>query len=184
MVLVKQRIDRFLTDDGTPTGDKSAAKNYTTPGEVYIQPPTGHVFHLHRMFIEIEDDGVWSSEKYGSLATLTNGIHVKVMEGSTVLANLTDGIPVKSISHWSRYCYDMRIDTVGPGNSFASIRWTFERDSPSPITINAGQRLAIQMSDDLSGLTGHYFMAKGTGNTLGKPREIDDVDVKIDEYKI
>lgn len=158
----RYRLDRYLSLDGTSSSSKDATGDYSSAAEeFYIQPRTDRIFYIERMVVLVQDNANFTAAGYGGLAALTNGIQVKVLEGATELADLTDGLPIKSLVHWARCCYDLNEFSFGSGDNFVAVRWTFSKDSARPIKLVEGQRLAVILNDDMSGLTGHTFMVKG-----------------------
>lgn len=157
-------ISRYLSDDGTVTGNKNANGNYAgAVEEFYIEPAAGESYTLTRMIVSFEDAGGMQAQEYGNIGSaLTNGIEVKVVnEDDTVIMDLTDGVPVKTNSQWARLCYDVDVKSWGSGNDLCVVRWTFTK-SGDAIYLEEGQRLVVYLNDSLVGLISHYFLVQGT----------------------
>ncbi len=153
---------RYLDTNGDGTGTVDAIGDYSTVTEFYYEAPElGATFH--RMIVSIEDNGGGTISEYGNLGAggLTNGIEVKVVDDSdTVMADLTDGLPIKSNGDWGRLCYDIDRKDWGGGNDFYQVRWTFSK-SGEPVILREGWRLVVYLNDDFTNLVGHHFMVQG-----------------------
>ena len=130
------------------TGDYSAA-----PVNFEMAPPSGAPnvrFHVARMIVLVSSHSPFEFE---------NGILLQSVINSTV-TTLTE-IPIRVITDWSRYCYDVREDSVA-GKSTLVVRWTF-MNTAAPIALNGldGDRMRLVLSDDLSGLSDHTFQFQG-----------------------
>ena len=109
------------------------------------------------------DDALhFQSGKYGTDITLTSGIHVRVHDSDdSVHADLTAADPIITNAQWGALCYDINVDKFGTGNNGSMIvRWTFS-NAGAPVTLSAGEYLAVDLEDDYSGLVKHTFMAQG-----------------------
>lgn len=158
----QNKIYRFLDTNGNGTGTKVANGNYSGAVEQFYFESDGYC-QLHRMIVHLEDTTGFQAEEYGNLGSvLTNGISIKVIDsdGVTVLKDLTDGLPIKSNAQWARVCYDVQLYDWGAGNQALGVRWTFEK-SGSPISLSEGERLVVELNDDLTGLLDHTFMVQG-----------------------
>jgi hypothetical protein len=145
-----------FTDDGTGT------HTIHTPFQFYLEPAAGETFFVTRLLVSLRDSAV-NADDYGAIAGgLTNGITVKVYQGNTETADLTDGVPIQTSADWARICYDSSIYTWGVGDVFLGARWTFEKHG-QPIRLDGDQseRLVVVCNDDLNGLTNQYFVAQG-----------------------
>lgn len=153
------QIYRELTDDGKPDGDPEMNVNGSvTPVPYFIAPAVNgdDIYLITRLVVHYEDNGTWSSEKFGSIAGgLTNGIKVAIQNaaGDTDKVLLTSLHTVKANSNWSGVCYDSKIESVGAGNSFLSARWSFFKDTEGAgLYLHSDDRLAFIVDDDLSSL--------------------------------
>ena len=128
----------------------------------YIQPPSGEVFHVHRLLVFVQDAGTFDSGSYGNGITLTNGIAVRVQNNEGTYSDLTAGLPVKINPHWKRLCYDVDISTYGQGDEAMGARWTFSK-AGHPIRLDggSGDRLEVLLDDDFTGLIDHTFLVQG-----------------------
>lgn len=163
---VKKWWQAFATDDGLTSGEGNAIGNYTsTTSSVPTQfwyaatEPT----RLHRMVVEIEDTAGMAAADYGNITgSLTRGVQMKHIDsdGTTVLHDFTAQAVIKTNAGWAKYCYDVDIKTWGSGNDFLFVRWTFA-NAGTPVRLDTGERLAILLHDDFSGLVQHRFLFQG-----------------------
>ena len=118
--------------------------------------------HIYRLIIYLEDVGAFKSDRYGVDLVLTNGIHVRTHNGGdTVHADLTAADPIMTNAQWGALCYDVSLDTFGTGNNGSlTVRWTLA-NAGAPVTLSAGEYLAVDLEDDYTGLVKHTFMAQG-----------------------
>lgn len=158
---------RKLDTNGNGTGTTNANGDYSSAlEEFYISAPSASErdLILQRIIITIEDTTGFSANEYGNLAAaLTNGVVIQHRQSDeTIVTDLTDGEPVKTNAGWGSKCYDVDLKTWGVGNEFLLVRWTFER-SGSSIHLNggSGDRLAVRLNDDFTGLVSQSFEVQG-----------------------
>ena len=157
-------IFRYLDPVGDGSGDKNANGDFSgAPVEFKIVPTAKEVFSIERMIVHVRDTSI-DTAAYGATVAgaLVNGIEMKVMRKSEVLLNLTDGVPIKVLGHWSRVCYDTSPDRAGGDNQFIAFRLTFAK-SGIPIILSGehGDRLVVILNDDFSHLIDHRFHVQG-----------------------
>lgn len=163
-------FSRFLDTNGDGTGTKNANGNYSgATGTFYLAPPAGVIYRVERMLVTVEDTAGFSAAEYGNLgALLTNGIQVRVHNGTSTVQDLTDGIPVKGNAGWARFCYDADLKAWGVGNEILVARWTFSKmGAPLRLDGDATEALEVLLDDDLTGLVAHYFLAQGVVEDTG-----------------
>ncbi len=161
-------ITRWLDTDGDGTGTKVATGDYSSSAQIfYIAPPANQTYRLITMTVFICDDGAYQGAKYGAANALTNGIVSRVRNsGGDVLANLTDGLPVKSNSEWSALYgnvqrFNWSQEENGGGDALA-IRFNFrECGIPIELSGNNGEKLEMVLNDDFSALDDHRFYVVG-----------------------
>ena len=141
----------------------NAVGNYATEEHFKITCKTGsQKLYIHRMVIYLEDVGAFKSDKYGVDLTLVNGIHVRTHDADdSVHADLTADAPIMTNAQWGALCYDVTMDTFGTGNNGSLIvRWTFS-NAGAPVTLSAGEYLAVDLEDDYTALVKQTFMVQG-----------------------
>ena len=149
-------IYRYLDTVGDGSGTKVATGDYSTPDEFLISAGTD-TLKIERMIVYIEDGAATAYNKYGAMNALTNGIRIRVKNSSgTFIADLDDGLPIKTNGQWGRLCYD---STILGGNS-VTVRWTFAK-AGQPLTLWPGDSLVVTLSDSMTGLTDHTFRVQG-----------------------
>jgi len=157
-------VSRYLDTAGDGTGTKNATGDYSsTADEFYIAPASDEVMLIYELLIDIEDTSGMSESEYGNIGSaLSNGIQIKKMRSVTVIDDFTDGVPVLTNANWGRVAFDKRYDTQGSGNESLVVRLRFI-DTGEPIRLDGalGDRLAVQLNDDFTGLVSHYFKARG-----------------------
>lgn len=158
------QIYRFLDTNGDGTGDKNANGDYSvTEGIFYIKPPVGEVYEIHRIIASIEDTAGMQAQEFGNLgAPLTNGLVLRLSDDTGVLADITDGLPVKTNAQFGQISYDVELKTWGSGNELLLVRFTFEK-SGQPIILRGdlGEKIEVVCNDNLSGLLSQYFSVQG-----------------------
>lgn len=156
-------IFRYLDATGDGTGNKNFNADYSGGEQAILQPPANKIYSINRMLVEILDTGVMGVGTYGAISAISNGISVQVQltADDSVLLDLMDGITVKTNGDWAALCYDAVINDTGAGNlGYVNVRWTFGK-SGSPLRIRPTEKLVVNFSDNLVGLTEHRFMAQG-----------------------
>jgi len=159
---VELMIFQYLDTVGNGTGTTIAIGDYSTVAQDFkLTAQAGFNSHLSRMIVHIRDSGAFSAEKYGAVATLTNGIEILVIdsEGATIL-DLSSGDEITSVAHWERHAHDLAYNEIGAGDKFYSVRWTFTK-AGFPICLKPGQSFVARLSDDLTGLIDHAFFMQG-----------------------
>jgi len=156
-------IYRYLDTNGDGTGTKDAIGNYSAAAaDFFIAPPAGQRYYLARLLVVIEDGAAgFDTGDYGAITSgLTNGIVAKWVRSGTT-HDLTDGVPVKTNVGWAAQCYDVALQTFGAGNSFLTVRWTFERRGVGILLTNPEDKFVLTLNDDLSTLVQHRFQVQG-----------------------
>lgn len=157
-------INRYLTDDGTTQGAHNANGNYAvTGGEFYIQPPNGTIYRLFRLLISIGDANIASSDTYGQVTALSNGVGFWT-EINGVRSYLHDNRTVKTNGDYNEFMYDFNCDSLslGQGTDYCSGRWTFDK-AGTVIRLNGttGDKFIVTVNDTLTGLVHHHFIVQG-----------------------
>lgn len=163
----KTIFSRQLDKVGNGTGDFNANENYSSGGlgqTIFrIAPGAGEVFRVSRMLVGVYDSSGMQCQEYGNLGSaLTNGVVVRVHNGSSTLIDLTDNLPIKYNGQWGALCFDADVKSWGNGNELLVVRWTFT-NSGQYIRLDGdnNEELQIVLNDDLSGLIEHTFTVQG-----------------------
>jgi hypothetical protein len=163
-IVGKNLLSKHFSQDGLDV-TVNANGDYSS-GEAHWEiRPAGDVFIVSRMLITIEDNTPLDTGNYGGSSALSNGLIISHVRGDgyspTILSTLTD-VPITRNIDWSRYSYDTRVDTFGTGNNFLSVRLSFHKfGAYMRLHSNRNEALRITMTDDLSSLIGHFFVAQG-----------------------
>jgi hypothetical protein len=156
-------FSRYADSDGDGGGTKNWNGDYTTPDQAILAAGATEQLAVARMIVSVGDTTGMTAQEYGNLgAALGNGIEVKhyAADGTTVLNDLTDGVPITTNSEWGALCYDVDVKSWGSGNELLVARWTF-RNSGQPIHLQPGESIRVLLSDDLQGLLSQHFMFQG-----------------------
>jgi len=148
---------------GDGTGTKNAAVNGSvTPVKFILTPRTGErSLRIYRLLGFVVDTGTFDSGSYGNGITMTNGITMKHIDDSNrTILDFMDGDPVLKNPDWKRLCYDATVSSYGVGDEALAVRWTFTNSGP-PISIPFGDRIEIEINDDLTGLVNQRFTFEG-----------------------
>ncbi len=155
---------RHLDTTGDGTGTTNANGNYSsTQGIFRIAPPASTIYRVSRMLIGIEDSSGMTANEYGNLgSSLTNGIQVRIHDGTSTIVDMTDGAPVTTNAEWGFHCYDVDLKTWGGGNEFMCVRWTFTKTGQFiRLDGDANEELQVLFDDNLTGLINHSFIVHG-----------------------
>ena len=158
------RIEEFATQymyqEGS-TANKNA--NINAAGAVVnwvFAPATGTAFIVRRIIIYGLGSANVSNENYIDLTALTNGYLITLNDGTGLISDITDGVPVKSNDGIARLCFDAHQNLFGANNKSVVGRYTLSNDTGDDgvlIDGTKGQKLVIPLNDNFSTLTEHYF---------------------------
>jgi len=158
-------VYRFLDAAGDGTGATQQTADYSTTAEFFqVDPPDQGFFAIHQMIVQIRSSGMMRAENYGDQPELTNGIIVATIDfNDNIITDFTDGQPIKSNGDWAGQAYDAEMVNVGvsqSGDQFLKVRWSFS-DAGQPVYISQGERFAVKLDDDFSGLVSHTAQVQG-----------------------
>lgn len=163
---------QFLSTNGDGTGTTNAIGDYSTPDDFYIEPPAAQDYVVTCLIVHIADDEILAGE-YGGLEALTNGVRLKAKLCGTTYY-LDGGVPIKFNAQWGSLCFDVEQKSWAPTPTQESLvvrlapgAYYIDGDAPPnyPGLLLRGYRddqLIVTLSDDLSGLDIHRFLANGT----------------------
>lgn len=147
---------QFLSTAGDGTGTVNAIGDYTTPDDFYMEVPAGQARVVTRLAIYIEDSTM-QPEAYGALAALTNGVRIfyKEKTGASEVA-LDGGQPIKASGDYGKMFEHISYWVGGAGNHalYAHLEM-----GGHPLRLTAGGQLIVRLSDNLTGLAKHTFVA-------------------------
>ena len=160
--------NRFLDTTGDGTGTKNAIGNYSSSAEEFLLTPGGtvlgeqEIIQVNQLNIFIKTTNESDAKGYGSDTELTNGITLLWRRKGVTFHNLTDSVPIKTAVSWLRYSdYDIVRELVPKGHVYKVII-KFETFGQPPVLMNRySDSLVVQLNDDFSHLTEHYFLARG-----------------------
>ena len=151
-------INRYLRESGG--SEDMTVNGSATPVEFDYTHP-GAVLSVHRMLGLIQDTGNFDAEDYGALgAPLSNGMTFELDRADEDPVDLLGDRPIVTNAGWGALCYDVNFITVGQGDNYALVRWTFTQ-SGIEIVLAPGDRLVMTVNDDLTGLVHHRWMIQG-----------------------
>ncbi len=154
---------RFLTDDGTESGDHKAAGDYSGPPKRFWIETQGEERSLHvaSLLFQIQDASVTRSGDYGGMNALGTGLTLDVRDAAWVVKReLIGGLKIKTNGHFMRHTYDVRDVDFGAGREFLLARFSF-CVCDHTVVLEQGERLTVTLNDDFSQLDGHTFLAQG-----------------------
>lgn len=154
-------IYRFLTDDGLVWDGTNADMNVdgSSTAVPYYFLADADCF-ISRLLVFVQDDGVWTEEKFASLTALTNGMDLVVTRNGATILDLYGGHTVKNNAEWGAHCYDVDIKTIGSGDTMLVSRFTFAK-SGELLLLRKGDTLTATVSDALQTLVDMHHMIQG-----------------------
>jgi hypothetical protein len=159
----KEVLTSYLrTDAGSAD---AAVDGSETAVRFKLQPRSNQRFFVHHMTLYIRDgQNGFNADDYGAVSgPLTNGVALGIYSAADdrLIKCLCDGIPIRQNSDWLRISTSALVeDYRGNGDVVQTARLQFD-DIGGPLKLRPTEYLAVLVQDDLTGLTGHYFLAKG-----------------------
>jgi hypothetical protein len=144
----------FLDTNGDGTGERNAR----AIDEYYFEATNASTF-IYRMIVNIIDTGPPVVNSYGNNITMTTGITFLGRKAGGSEQIITP-IPIKNNLDWGLYCDSISLLPEGRAEGRIVVQWDFGK-SGQPIELAIGDKLVIQVDDDLTALTGHYFQLQG-----------------------
>ena len=155
---------QLLSTNGDGTGTTNAIGDYSSAAETFELADQTDALEtvVVRLIVYVEDSGAFDAAGYGNAGVLANGITVSVLSAAGAeIIDLTPD-PIKSNGGWASLAYDTQVATWGTGNEFLVTRWTFGKFTPDGgIVLTDGERLVVNVNDDLTDLVAHRFTAQG-----------------------
>lgn len=150
---------RHLTDDGLVcdgTNQDMTVDGSSTAVPFHITVPAGERYYIGRLIFSLMDGGTWNPVNFSGLgAPLTNGITLKVMEGTTEILDLLDNLPWKTTHQMLQAATRFLEDPYAGGILDDAVLITIDffvliGDS---LFLEEGQRLELIVSDNLTGIS-------------------------------
>jgi hypothetical protein len=132
----------------------------TTPVDFSYTVPAGKILRLSRIMIYLQSAGAMSSEKFGDLVALSNGVSI-IVDGST-LVTWKDNIDILTTMFDAPGYANLGKETRTLGG-----RWTLSKETGDQVDVHAGKQVIARVSDNLSTLD-HFRMTIG-GRLVSEP---------------
>ena len=146
----------LLIQEGGSATDLSV-NGSVTPVEFAYTVPADKIFYLARILGVMVDNSI-TGVKFAGISALTNGLDLEAKAGTSVLFDFLGGTTVKKNSDWTLIAgVDMN---VGPQADFLGIRYTVT-NAGAFMRFNAGQKIVMTVSDNLSAITEIRFSVQG-----------------------
>ena len=136
----------------------------STPVVFEVLVADGEIVHLDSISFMIFDTGSISPEKYGAVATLANGVTATAYVAALdVTVDILAGRAMHNIADWASVAFNHVYSPGGPGTEYVAFNWeVYPKGAHArQAAFVAGDRIMITVNDDLTGLAGHIFTAKG-----------------------
>ena len=130
---------------------------------IYTNTDASNTLFIGSLNIKIQDDGSLNLSEYGSIgSSLTNGISIYYTGSTgTVRKNIIGTtFPIQKNSDYFNHTTEVNVQDLGTGDSLISIDLNFQKNR-SNIKLGVTDRIAVELSDDLSNLTEHTFQITG-----------------------
>ena len=153
------RLDKFLRNAGSRN---MAVDGSVTPVEFSWGPTTAA--QITRVLFKIRDGSV-AKNKFagGSELSVGDGLLFRVLDSANnVLHDFLDGEEIRALDDFDLIAGIDSISVPAAGDDSWSCRWTLEK-SGKKYPLFAGQRLAVTIRADLSGITHFYGNIQGLG---------------------
>lgn len=161
----QEYIHRYLDSVGDGSGTKNGGLDHSGAAEEYMLVPSGEIYRITKLRIFIEDTGgAFPYDGYGAIATgtVTNGVEVKVKDGSGDVLDLLHGIPATSNSTWLHHG---QLETISPFSTGYLMVVTLDFAASGTVVrldpTDNSQYLAVILEDNFSTIETHCFIAEG-----------------------
>ena len=151
---------QYLSTVGDGSGIVNANGNYTTPEIFFIQPAADEVMSIEKLIVHLTNGGALAIGSYGALSALPNGIDIVVTNEGSVSRSIvpevikTNGDLLHLGPDSSLYNFTASIDAIIATLDFG--------EKPVILDGSQGHKIEVLLSDNLTGLTDHHFIAHGT----------------------
>jgi hypothetical protein len=133
-----------------------------TPSVFEYSVPAGRTFRLVRANWFLTDGSIGPNAFGGIGGGLTNGCLFQIVDsnGTDVLLDFNDGVPVKTNDQFTKLAGTDTVATFAAGDDWLPIRFTIVK-AGKQMELTAGQRVRWTNRDDLSPLTRFQMMLQG-----------------------
>jgi len=155
---------RHLTTTGDGTGDEDMTGNYApeTPGVFSVVCQPDEYLQMHWMSMQLQDAGKFDADKFGGLATLSNGVLLYIYN------DITDAEPIHAITehpltqngHLLHYSPG-NIVVGDTGETVIAVKLSFTDAPTEPYKLYPGQGIVAILRDNLTGLSVFHMMLHG-----------------------
>jgi len=156
----KMHLMKLLHEEGNPASVNMNG-NYSGDTTKFIYAaPTNEAVSIYRILVGIKDVNIINTGTYGAISELPNGIKVYVEDkNGNPIVDLTS-FTIKNNGDWGMLCYDVAYANLGSGSDYVNVRWTLA-NTGEELVLNDGQRIAVWLRDDFTGLEVHQFEIQG-----------------------
>jgi hypothetical protein len=161
-----------MTQNGDGTTENANLDCSVTPCYWEARPPSGETWIVTALIVSITDTKAgFSATTYGAIPALTNGLHLHRVVGTGGGATLSfdvvsqTGAVVRTNVGWATFCFNFNLATWGTGDDSMVVKCElYEGTNMTPILLRGdkNEALRLEITDNLTGLSGHYFVVHGT----------------------
>lgn len=147
-------VSKFLENVGSSDMNVDGS---STPVEFIAVPNTGKIFYVHSITIVIEDNAM-NFNKYGGLATLTNGVDFKIKQNG--LAEVTSA-NIKRNADYYTFVNELIFESSTTDILVGKILIKQNNGTTIKLTDSNSEYIKAVINDDLSGLNIHFVLIRG-----------------------
>ncbi len=137
--------------------------------QVEIGPASDEFIHINRIMMQMETSTAISLDKFGNLASLTNGIIFRIVNSEDIIQNIWT---IKNNAEFALHAYDwMPYAANNPIFGQDGMSWRYSISGPSKhgvvIELQPGDKLQVVIQDDLNSaqssaqITEFFMLAEG-----------------------
>jgi len=117
---------------------------------------------VSRLLFFMEDTGAMSAEGFASGSALSTGLTLTVRSSADAEVFSLTPIAIKTNGGFGIYAYDVQVQSWSTGDEILLSRWSFDKFLPGDgLTLNNGERLAVDIAEDLSFVGTFRITAEG-----------------------
>ncbi len=155
-------VFRYLDTVGDGTGTKNAIGDYSVTSQIF-KYEAQITTRLSTFMVWILDTNMLREQDYGNESVLTNGWNVSVHDvAEAKVLDITDNLSVMTNGDLARESgSNPIINPWGAGSTHSLMALLPLIRSGSPLALNTGWSLRVELSDNFTGLLEHYFKIEG-----------------------